>query len=76
MKTRSPELIALKCELMRRGIDYRDVARMVGLSPKSVANILCGDSDARPARIAIEAALRVGIWPDLAGDRVWKRNKK
>jgi hypothetical protein len=51
------DIIALKTLMIRRGLDYRQLAELCKMPPRRVANVLCLSDRTRPIREAINAAL-------------------
>ncbi len=53
-------------EIMRkRGITTKELASLIGVSPRTIHSIACGNSTSRKARQLITNVLREQIWPDI-----------
>jgi hypothetical protein len=52
----------LRIEMIRRGLTYRDLAKIVGTVPQRIANVLSYSDRTWPIRAAINRALRKRIF--------------
>lgn len=59
---KSDECIRLKIRMLQRRLTYRDVARMAGIHPRVVSNVLCGNDRNWPPREAINRAFAEKIF--------------
>jgi len=65
----------LRVEMLRRGIDHRELAAMIGYPPCRTANLLCGADTTWPLRRAINKALKMKIFAKPKG-QIWRYKRK
>lgn len=52
----------VRAELAIRGWRVTDLAAHIGMNPRTVSNLICGNHRSRRSRIKIENALGMAVW--------------
>lgn len=60
---RKQRRFAVRESMIRRGIDYPELALMTGLATGTLANCTSGGNKSPGQRSAIERALKIAVWP-------------
>jgi hypothetical protein len=56
------EVDALRIEMIKRGLTYRDLAAKTRKQPQRIANVLAGSDTTWPIRVSINRALKMRIF--------------
>ena len=62
MLTRSPEVDAVRIEMIKRGVKLKELARRLRMRPRSLSAMLAGNVPSLVVRRKIENALGVAVW--------------
>jgi transcriptional regulator with XRE-family HTH domain len=73
---KSDECIRLKIRMLQRRLTYQDVAKMAGIHPRVVSNVLCGNDRNWPPRDAINRAFVEKIFTEKGRSRSRSSRKR
>ena len=64
-KRKTPEAIAARVEVARRGWNAPHIGKLIGVDHRQVKNVICGNDASWPIRRKIEDLLGLPLWSDL-----------